>query len=47
MSPSLGKAIGIGYVPVSHAGEGEALEIDIRGSARRAIVVKTPFYRKG
>ena len=46
MSPSLGKAIGIGYVPASNADEGAALEIDIRGKARRAQIVKTPFYKK-
>ena len=46
MSPSLGKAIGIGYVPASNASEGAALEIDIRGKARRAQIVKTPFYKK-
>ena len=46
MSPSLGRAIGMGYVPASSAEEGAALEIDIRGRARRARVVKTPFYKK-
>lgn len=46
MSPSLGKAIGMGYVPASNAEEGAALEIDIRGRSRRARIVKTPFYRK-
>lgn len=46
MSPSLGKAIGIGYVPISHGEAGSEIEIDIRGTARAAKVVKTPFYRK-
>ncbi|MBT4092434.1 MAG: glycine cleavage system aminomethyltransferase GcvT, partial [Nitrospinaceae bacterium] len=46
MSPSLGKAIGIGYVPISHAEVGSDVEVDIRGKARAAKVVKTPFYRK-
>ena len=46
MSPSLGKAIGIGYVPISHAEAGSEIEVDIRGKARAAKVVKTPFYRK-
>ena len=46
MSPSLGKAIGIGYVSASNADEGTALEIDIRGKARMARIVKTPFYKK-
>jgi aminomethyltransferase len=47
MSPSLGKAIGIGYVPISHSKEGSDIAVDIRGTARSAKVVKTPFYRKG
>ncbi|MDA0999597.1 MAG: glycine cleavage system aminomethyltransferase GcvT [bacterium] len=46
MSPSLGKAIGIGYVPVEYAKEGSEIAVDIRGTARAAKVVKTPFYRK-
>ncbi len=46
MSPSLGKAIGIGYVPASNADAGTALEVDIRGSTRRGRIVKTPFYRR-
>ncbi len=46
MGPSLGKAIGIGYVPISHAGVGSEVEVDIRGKRRAAKVVKTPFYRK-
>ncbi len=47
MSPSLGKAIGIGYVPISHSKEGSDIAVDIRGKARSAKIVKTPFYRKG
>jgi aminomethyltransferase len=39
------KAIGIGYVPTALAAEGTPLEIDIRGRAVRAQVVKTPFKR--
>ena len=46
MGPSLGKAIGIGYVPISHAGVGSEVEVDIRGKRLAARVVKTPFYRK-
>ncbi|MBI3025333.1 MAG: glycine cleavage system aminomethyltransferase GcvT [Candidatus Tectomicrobia bacterium] len=47
MSPTLGKAIGIGYVPLTHAGEGCEIAVEIRGKARAARVVKTPFYRRG
>ncbi len=46
MSPSLGKPIGMGYVPASSAHEGADIEIDIRGKTRRAQIVKTPFYEK-
>ncbi|MEE9241236.1 MAG: glycine cleavage system aminomethyltransferase GcvT [bacterium] len=46
MSPSLGKAIGIGYVRISHSQEGSDVAVDIRGKPRAAKVVKTPFYRK-
>lgn len=46
MGPSLGKAIGIGYVPVEYSKEGSEIAVSIRGTARAARVVKTPFYRK-
>tara|TARA_A100001037_G_C15154215_1_gene642703 strand:- start:12257 stop:13366 length:1110 start_codon:yes stop_codon:yes gene_type:complete len=47
MSPSLNKAIGIGYVLKGNSLVGDELEIDIRGSYRRGNVVRTPFYNKG
>jgi len=46
MGPSVKKAIGIGYVPAELAREGAALEVEIRGRAAKAEVVKTPFWRK-
>lgn len=46
MSPSLKEPIGIGYVPATNAKEGDKFFIDIRGSRRQAMVVKTPFYKK-
>ncbi len=45
-SPSLDVGIGMGYVPVAQAAEGQELEIDVRGKPRRARVVKKPIYRK-
>jgi aminomethyltransferase len=45
-SPSLDVGIGMGYVPAARAAEGTELEIDVRGKARRARVVKKPIYRK-
>ncbi|OGL62342.1 MAG: glycine cleavage system protein T [Candidatus Tectomicrobia bacterium RIFCSPLOWO2_12_FULL_69_37] len=46
MSPTLGKAIGIGYVPLTHAAEGCEIAVEIRDKARAARVVETPFYRR-
>jgi aminomethyltransferase len=46
MSPSLGEAIGIGFVPTEMRGVGTEICIDIRGRSRKATIVETPFYRK-
>jgi aminomethyltransferase len=46
LSPSLGKAIGMAYVPAALAAPGTALEIDIRGTRVAAEVVPLPFYRR-
>ncbi|AJH14231.1 glycine cleavage system aminomethyltransferase GcvT [Myroides odoratimimus] len=45
-SPSLGKGIGMGYVPVALAAEGSQIFIRIRKNDVEAKVVKTPFYKK-
>ncbi len=45
-SPSLGKAIGIGYVPTSHATIGSRIFIEVRGQRLAADVVQTPFIQK-
>lgn len=42
-SPSLGKAIGLGYVATEHSTVGSEIFIDIRNQAIKATVVKTPF----
>jgi len=46
MSPTLGEAIALGYVPVEHAGAGTRLVVDVRGRAVQAEVIKGPFYRR-
>ena len=46
-SPTLDVGIGMGYVPSGRAGVDTELQIDVRGKARRARIVKRPFYRKG
>jgi len=42
-SPSLGKSIGLGYVPPRLADPGSEIEIEIRGKPVAARVVTTPF----
>ena len=44
-SPSLNKAIGMGYVPTERAAEGTELLIDVRGRHLKARVVKLPFLK--
>ncbi len=43
-SPTLGKPIGMAYVPTELSAPGTELWISIRGSGRRARVVGLPFY---
>ncbi len=43
MSPTLRKAIGLGYVPPELSAAGTALEVDVRGKRLPVRVVKTPF----
>lgn len=45
MSPSLGKGIGMGYVPMVFSDIGTRLHIQIRKNAIPATVVKLPFYK--
>jgi aminomethyltransferase len=47
LSPCLQVGIGMGYVPSGMAAAGTALEIDVRGKMRRAVVKEKPLYRKG
>ncbi len=46
MSPSLGKGIGLGYVPIEKAKAGDKIHIQIRKKTVPATVVKLPFYEK-
>lgn len=45
MSPSLGKGIGLGYVPTIFAEAGSKIKIQIRKKAIPATVTKLPFYK--
>ena len=45
-APFLKKNIGMAYVPVKLAGEGGAIEIDVRGRLVNAQIVPLPFYKR-
>lgn len=45
-SPTLGRFIGMGYVPAAAASPGTAIEIEMRGRRVPARVVPRPFYRR-
>ncbi len=45
-TPHLQKALGLAYLPVSHAAPGTDFDIDIRGRRARARVVPLPFYKR-
>jgi aminomethyltransferase len=42
-SPSLGEAIGMGYVAAEHSAKGSEVYISIRNKAIRATVTRIPF----
>ncbi len=44
-SPTLGKAIALGYVPIHLAAIGQVVEVQIRNQTYPAQVVKRPFYK--
>ncbi len=46
LSPSLGRSIGLAYLPSHLTTPGTALEVDIRGRSFPAEVVRKPFHRK-
>jgi len=46
VGPTVGKNIGMGYVPVSQAQPGTRLVIDCRGKPAQAEVIQGPFYRR-
>jgi aminomethyltransferase len=45
-APTLGKNIGLCYLPVEHARPGQRIEIAIRNQAVEAETVPTPFYKR-
>ncbi len=46
-APTLGKNIGLGYLPTALAGAGTRISVDCRGKRVDAEVVKGPFYKRG
>ncbi len=44
--PTVGKNIGLGYLPAAMAPIGTPFIVDCRGRQAEAIVVKTPFYKR-
>jgi aminomethyltransferase len=46
MAPSLGRPIGLCYLPAAHARVGSRFEVELRGRRVPAEVVKTPFYQR-
>jgi aminomethyltransferase len=45
-TPTVGKAIGLAYVPAGRVTPGTPLAIDVRGRSVAAHVVPTPFYKR-
>ncbi|MGC4066489.1 MAG: glycine cleavage system aminomethyltransferase GcvT [Polyangiaceae bacterium] len=45
-SPTLGKNIALGYVPLEFATVGSRLHVDCRGKSVESVVVPTPFYKR-
>ncbi len=45
LSPTLGYPVALAYVPAQLGNLKQQLEVEIRGKAYPAVVVKRPFYR--
>jgi aminomethyltransferase len=46
VGPTVGKNIGMGYLPPSHAQPGTRIVIDCRGKPAQAEIIQGPFYRR-
>ena len=44
--PTVGRNIGLGYVPLALSKAGTKLGVEIRGKVVDAVVVRTPFYKR-
>lgn len=45
-APTLGKNIGLGYLPTALTSVGTRFQVDCRGKCVEAVVVPTPFYKR-
>jgi aminomethyltransferase len=45
-TPTVGKALGLAYVPPAATALGTRLLVDVRGKDVPAVVVPTPFYKR-
>jgi len=45
-APTVGKNIGLGYLPASMSEVGTRFLVDCRGKSVEAVVVTTPFYKR-
>lgn len=45
-SPTLEKALGMAYVPVSMAASGTSVSLDVRGKLLPAVIADLPFYKR-
>lgn len=45
-APTLGKNIGLGYLPTEMGAVGTRFQVDCRGKCVEAVVVPTPFYKR-
>jgi aminomethyltransferase len=45
-APTVGKNVGLGYLPTAMTEVGTPFLVDCRGKNVEAVVVKTPFYRR-
>jgi aminomethyltransferase len=45
-APTVGKSIGLGYLPTALSESGTKFLVDCRGKSIEAAVVKTPFYKR-
>jgi aminomethyltransferase len=45
-SPTLGKNIGLCYLPVAHAVPGKNIQVVVRNQPVEAVTVETPFYKR-